>query len=68
MFLLTHTSKGVIGSYEDVEEALDAMMAYIKGSDMKTKGYFRQWFDTEGTMNIDYGSHSEFFYIESRLK
>lgn len=53
----------LIGEANTQEEVNKIISDYIKKINF-TCYYIRQWMDKDGTLVVDYGSHTQFFFVE----
>ena len=61
-----YENKEFIGEVETQGELNKLINDYIKK--IKFRCYYnRQWLKDDGTLVIDYGSHTEFFFVEGLL-
>lgn len=69
VYKLYRTDKNCDGIYcigvFSSDTAARAKMVEILNSEEIKPYYYRSWYDENGKITIDYGSHLDFFYIEA---
>jgi hypothetical protein len=63
MIKLTDSNKKDLGLFKTIDEVWRAIDKYLEGLDFK-RYYTRVTTLEDGTLWIDYGSHTHFFYIK----
>lgn len=59
----TESDKELLGEFKTKEDAMSIVVESIYNSKFRSY-YQRFWYEPDGTMIIDYGSHTKFYFVK----
>ena len=59
----TYSNMELLGEFKTKEEAMNFIVEAIYNSKFKSY-YQRYWTEPSGTMIVDYGSHTKFYFVK----